>query len=159
MSTRSVFILAGLVVAYFATYGGDGLYALSAADLLSHDKRYGFLIVSVFLGVSMIVIGGITWVLAIWTFLGKENEEPDEVAVCAVTAFICLSCLFGILAGPFANYGANPLYWLSRWSWLPILAFVPLILVIRDAFTSMSEARRERKNQKNNIVPLRRDSA
>jgi hypothetical protein len=155
-----VLILGGLVVAYFAAYFGDGLHALTVADnALSIDQQFGWGVAAVMLGIVMIIVGGLAWVRAMRNFLSSLEEDSDEVvAASAIVGFICISCLFGILAGPFANYSAYPLNWLSRWSWLPILAFVPIILVLRDAFSSMMATRRE-KISKNNVATLRRDSA
>ena len=78
-----------------------------------------------------------------------SDTKPEEAVPHAAVGFVCIGCVFGIVAGPFTNYGAYPWYWTSRWDWAPIVAFVPNIMIVRDLISGAVVARRKRKAKEN----------
>ena len=158
---RVILLLAGVVVAYFAIYFGDGLYAALVTDFALPKTELGLLIIpALIFGLILAVVGLIGWTAAMTCALSRyPMEDQENVTVYAVIGLICLSCVFGIVAGPFTNYGAYPWYWTSRWDWLPILALVPSILVARGLLTEAIVARRNQKKSKNDVPPTHRDTA
>lgn len=138
-------VVVGTVVAYFTVYFGDFLYMMMAPHPLpegAHAKWFA-VIMFITIGIGPTIIG-ISMMMATFTFHKERasgiisTHELEEEAVTfpglnavmsGLMGFICFACVFGLIAGPFTNYGPYPWYWASWWMLLPILALGTSIFV------------------------------
>jgi hypothetical protein len=161
LSKRVIMVVLGLIISYFATYFGDNMHVIAAADfsntIAQELKGAGTFIA---LGTAALsVFGALTWCLLMRQFIEKPEEMSghtlDSVSWTALT-LILFAYAFGVLAAPFTNYGAYPWYWASAWDFLPLLALVPMIMVVHDIFTDITAVRRNKKESCDNVTPIRR---
>jgi hypothetical protein len=145
-STRIFVITLGLIVAYFAVYFGDGMYVLAMADLnVPKAVPTPALIGIGLLAIVLTIVGGFLWFAFMIAVLNEEEVTDSQSAV--LTAFMLwgLSCVFGVLAGPFTNYGAYPWSWASKWVVLLLVALVPVAFVLHGVVLDIASNRREHK--------------
>lgn len=140
LTKRIILLLASIVIGYFFIYFGDGIYTLIGSATVKNDRQ-SFITLSVFGGLILTVLGGIGYGAAMKYFLLGRGTE-NTAAIGAAAGLVCFGCVFGILAGPFTNYGVYPWYWTSRWDFLPILALVPTVFVIHDIISKIVAAKR-----------------
>ena len=159
ISNRVIIIVVGLVLSYLAAYFGDGINAIIRLNW----NLEGSPVFSVILGVITAVVAIIgfiilTAVLKDIFFLERSainKDDKDGEALGSLFSAIVLTCVFGVLAEPFTNYGPYPWYWISKWAWLLVVAFVPTIFVIKYLIFDVAQARREKADlrSKNTVPP------
>ena len=154
MLNRVITLIAGVAIAYSIIYFGDGLYVsmLETKTTPQIPSESGVLL-GVVVGILPAIWGLYSWREAMSSLNGESRSISTTLK--ALSALVFLSCFFGIVAGPFANYGPYPLSWASRWIWILLLAFVPSLLVGADL---ISEAISKIKNKNETSEKDNKDS-
>ena len=163
ISLRIVFIALALVIGYFAIYFGDGIHVFAAADLaLPKDKSTGLVVFVIIGSIILTFFGGFAWFVAIAALADNEENTCDiEYVILSSAAFVLLGAVFGVIAGPFSNYGPYPWYWASMLDVLLLIALVPMVMAVHGLVIEIIADARARKEalNKNTVTPIRRDRA
>lgn len=146
ISDRITWIVIGLICAYFAVVAGDAIHQWVAADT-SVPKGGNALFASA-LSILILLVAGAS-ITAIYAI---QHDAVISAIILAVSAFF-----FGEFVGPITAYGPYPWQWRSGWNILLVLGAIPMTFVVKDVASDVIAARRQAKQGKSNIVPLKRE--
>ena len=136
-SNKIVLVVMSLVLFYFAVWLGD-----AGAVAYSHGS-YGRW-AGVFNFVTL-VFGVIFTIISLAGAFDLDGAEVKDFEFYGACGFICGSYLLGAFAMPLERYGTGVWMWGDPWTFLPVFAFVPMAVVIKDIVLDIIEMRRRSK--------------
>ncbi len=128
---RLVLVVTFLIVGYFAVYAGDGVKLLKDGPANEYNEPAVALVVVGFVS----AVGALLWFSALSSQLKGDAQKQAETALKAVVALVCLSFVFGYLATPFKEFGDYPWEWRTRYFFLLLIGFVPMVFLIESVVT------------------------
>lgn len=119
LSNRMLFVVMGVVIAYFAVVAGSSFqpYIKDVAPF------------SLIALVLALIFGIFIWGIAMGQII-DHDDSPDMFA--AAAALVCACLLFGAITAPATDGTWISAAWFNGWTFLPLIAAVPLVVGIKD---------------------------